>query len=309
MATLPTYDEMEAYAREAAAARGMDPDKFVRALKTEGLARNTWQSNVKKNGMREPSYGPMQLLVGDGKNFPRGLGNKMIDQTGIDPSDPANWRASIDFGADTVAKEGWSQWYGPKNAGLDRWYGVNKGAKPMGLTVNSTPDRLPMIDGPGDNTWNDMARANIDVRKNAGVDPANTEMVSTPAAVDRAVTPPATATLGDKIGTSLFGPDLASKLKTMSAPAIPATATAPAAPGGVLTQGLGLLSSIMAPKQAPQQSAPIQSTLPASEAGDAERAKGAAAMMAALIASKKKPPVPGQSPYGTTINSYPGFMV
>ena len=68
------YDEMVAYIRQAASKRGMDPDKVVRALKTEGLGRDIWQSNVRKNGVREPSYGPMQMLVGGkGTGFPEGL--------------------------------------------------------------------------------------------------------------------------------------------------------------------------------------------------------------------------------------------
>jgi len=231
-------------------------------------------------------------------------------ETGLDPTDPANVNAMTDFALDQASKDGWRQWYGAKNSGIDRWAGL-KNSKAMGLTINSAPyvePRLPMIDGPGDNTWNDMAHANMDVRKDMGIDPANTQIASNPVAVDKAVTPPTTATLGDKLGASLFGPELASKLKTMSQPAVPATATAPAAPAGILNQGLGLLSGIMAPKQAPQQSAPIQSTLPAAGAEDAERAKGAAAMMAALMASKR-PQKPGQDPLGMTINSYPGFMV
>lgn len=295
----PTVEEMEAYAREVAVARGMDPDKFVRALRTEGLARDTWQSNVMKNGMREPSFGPMQLLVGDGKNFPRGLGNQMIDETGIDPSDPDNWRAAMDYGADTVAKEGWRQWYGPKNSGLPNDYGLTAKSKPVGITLTSK--KLPMIDGPQDNTWASMAEANIP-RPLETVSVADQPVVAnvtpdaTPDANPNAVSP-TTPTLGDKIGTSLFGPDLAAKLKSWSAPATAATATTPAAPGGALTQGFGLLSSIMKPA-APtqQQSAPIQSTLPAAAAEDAARAQGSAQLMAQIMANRRKK-------QGLTLNS------
>lgn len=312
MAT-PTLAEREAYIRAAAIARGMDPDKVMRVARTEGHADGVWQSRVKKNGIQEPSFGDFQMLVGgDGTGFPEGLGNKFKNDTGLDPSDPSNYKAMTDYALDTASKEGWRQWYGPKNAGLDRWYGV-KGSKPKGLTINSEPwvdPRLPMIDGPGDNTWNDMAHANMDamppISRDAGVDPANPAMVSADPAQVPGTTINSTPTLGDRLGKSLFGDKLAGTLKSLSTPAVPATATTPAVPGGALTQGLGLLAGIMQPKQAPQQSAPIQSTLPASEAEDAERAKGAATLMAALMANKKRPT--GANPYGMSINSVPGMF-
>jgi hypothetical protein len=282
--TTPTVEEMEAYAREIATARGMDPDKFVRALRTEGLARGVWQSNVKKNGIREPSYGPMQLLVGGkGTGYPTGLGNKMIEETGIDPSDPANWKAAMDFGADTVAREGWRQWYGPQKAGLPLDYGLTANSKPLGLTLTSAK-KLPMIDGPQDNTWADMAAANAN--KNVPV------VAAPPVVADAAVEPTInkTPTLGDKIGTTLFGPSLAAKLKAASTPAVPATATTPATPGGSITQGLGLLSSIMSPKEpAQQQPVPqMQSSLPAVEAADAARSQGASQLMASILAARRQ---------------------
>lgn len=127
--------EVADYLRQAALARGMDPDKVLRAVMTEGGVSDPFQQSfAKKNGIREPSYGPLQLLIGgEGTGFPEGLGNRAL-AAGIDPR--KNWQAGVDFGLDTVAKEGWQQWYGPKNAGLDRWYGV-RGAKPVGTTINS----------------------------------------------------------------------------------------------------------------------------------------------------------------------------
>jgi hypothetical protein len=118
--------EVEAYIRQQAILRGMDPDRVVAAVNTEGGVRDPFrQAGYVKNGYREPSYGPMQLLVGgDGTGFPEGLGNKMIRETGVDPRQ--DWQAGIRYGLDTVKNEGWRQWYGPKNAGYDRWYGVNK---------------------------------------------------------------------------------------------------------------------------------------------------------------------------------------
>lgn len=116
---------MEAYIRQAATARGMDPDTAVRVARSEGLAPGVWQSRVKKNGAFEPSYGPFQMLVGDGTNFPKGMGNDFMAKTGLDPTDPKNANAMIDFALDRAKEGGWSPWYGAKKAGIERWQGIN----------------------------------------------------------------------------------------------------------------------------------------------------------------------------------------
>ena len=115
----------EAYIRESAKNRGIDPDIAVRVARSEGLAPGVWQSRVKKNGMYEPSFGPFQMLVGDGKNFPKGLGNDFMEKTGLDPRDPKNVNAMIDFALETAKRDGWRQWHGAKNTGIQRWAGIN----------------------------------------------------------------------------------------------------------------------------------------------------------------------------------------
>lgn len=126
--------QVEAYIREAARKRGIDPDVAVRAAKSEGLAPGVWQSNVNHPTRgREPSYGPYQLLVGGENGWPTGMGNAFMKETGLDPRDPANVLQTVDYALDVASREGWQQWYGPKHAGIGRWDGV-KGAKPAGLT-------------------------------------------------------------------------------------------------------------------------------------------------------------------------------
>lgn len=126
---LPSVGEMRQYIAQAAQARGIDPSVAIRVANSEGLAPNTWQSNVMKGGRREPSYGPFQMLVGGGETgFPEGLGNAFMQQTGLDPSDPANWQKSVDFALDTASKQGWGQWYGAKAAGIGNMQGINGGA-------------------------------------------------------------------------------------------------------------------------------------------------------------------------------------
>ncbi|WP_054312284.1 hypothetical protein [Mesorhizobium sp. 1M-11] len=128
---LPDMPTMESYIRQSAAQRGIDPDVAVRVARSEGLQRGTWQSNVTRNGAREPSYGPFQLLVGGkGTGFPEGVGNRFIDATGLDPADPANWQQGIDFALDTAGKHGWGQWYGSKAVGISPFQGIGARAAP-----------------------------------------------------------------------------------------------------------------------------------------------------------------------------------
>jgi hypothetical protein len=104
-AALPPEDEdVESYITEAATARGIPVEDALRVWSGEG--KGAWQSNFRRRGKRERSYGPYQLYM-DG-----GLGNKFQDETGLDPSDPSTWKQGVDYALDTAKKEGWKQWYG-----------------------------------------------------------------------------------------------------------------------------------------------------------------------------------------------------
>jgi hypothetical protein len=135
---------LENYIRQAAAARGIDPDIAVRVARSEGgLNDPIRQSLVMKNGRQEPSYGPFQLLVGGGETgFPEGLGNRAL-AAGIDPRNPADAYRGIDFALDTAAKTGWGQWYGAKAAGLDNFAGI--GGRPSGVSPTAP---MMVADGP-----------------------------------------------------------------------------------------------------------------------------------------------------------------
>jgi hypothetical protein len=88
-----------------------------------------------KNGLREPSFGPYQMLIGGGDTgFPEGLGNRAV-AAGIDPRNPDHWKRGIEFALNEAKRDGWRQWYGAKAAGIDRWDGINNRAgntRPMG---------------------------------------------------------------------------------------------------------------------------------------------------------------------------------
>lgn len=122
----PTVEGMTSYIREAAAARGIDPDVAVRVARSEGLAPGVWQSKViNKRGQRETSYGPFQLLVGGG------LGDKFQEIYGVSPEDRSTWRQQIDFALDQAAQGGWSPWYGAAKVGVGTRTGLER-ARPLG---------------------------------------------------------------------------------------------------------------------------------------------------------------------------------
>lgn len=125
---MPSVGEMRQYIAQAAKARNIDPGTAIRVANSEGLQPNTWQSNVMKGDLREPSFGPFQMLVGGGDTgFPTGLGNAFNEQTGLDASDPKNWKQAVDFALDTASKQGWGQWNGAKAAGIQPMQGINGG--------------------------------------------------------------------------------------------------------------------------------------------------------------------------------------
>jgi hypothetical protein len=123
---LPDIAVMEAYIRRAALARGIDPDTAVRVARSEGLAPGVWQAKANLAYGRERSYGPFQLHVAP-QGYRGGMGNDMIAQTGIDPSNPANWQAGIDFALNGAARNGWGAWYGAKKIGVTGMMGINGG--------------------------------------------------------------------------------------------------------------------------------------------------------------------------------------
>lgn len=100
----PDDDTVRSYITEAATTRGIPVDDALRVWEGEG--KGAWQSNFRRRGKREPSYGPYQLFTGGG------LGNAFMEETGLDPSDPATWKQGVDYALDTAKKEGWKQWYG-----------------------------------------------------------------------------------------------------------------------------------------------------------------------------------------------------
>jgi hypothetical protein len=271
-------NELEEYIRASALKRGLDPDKMIRALQTEGGIKDPFRhGEYTKNGEKEPSYGPFQLLVGKGsQNFSTGLGDKMIEETGRDPR--TDWKAGIDYGMDTVAREGWKQWYGPRKAGLPNNYGLTMASSPVGADALRTA------------VANDTTQTPVDGMAPKLPPPINVDGDSPVPAVK----PP---TLGDQLGTAIFGDDLSAKLKALSAPA---TATSPAGPLGNLTGLAGAFTGNKNIEQANQLSmTPPPQLIAESNSEDQARMQGAQQLMASILAARKKPPTAGMTLYNS----------
>lgn len=120
---------VEDYVRKAFAAQGIDPNVAVKVWKQESGSGKFWQSVQRnKQGVREPSYGDFQFLKGGkGTGFGLGVGNDFMRDTGLDPADPANRFAMIDYAAQRVRQRGWGEWAGAKAQGITGFMGVGKG--------------------------------------------------------------------------------------------------------------------------------------------------------------------------------------
>lgn len=140
-------DEITKYIMDAAQKRGIDPDTAVNVAKSEGLGTD-WQSNVVKDGQREPSYGEFQLYTGGG------MGNDFEKATGLKASDENNRYKMIDFALDQAKEKGWSPWYGARKAGITGMMGIDGAPTPerarfdalvaekrgMPMSMGSAPD-------------------------------------------------------------------------------------------------------------------------------------------------------------------------
>jgi hypothetical protein len=143
------------FIKQYSSAIGIDPDIALRVARSEGLGKGIWQSNAFSNGVREPSFGPFQLLKGGkGTGFGTGLGNKFMAQTGLDPADPANWQQSTAFALDQAKANGWGAWYGAKGQGITGFMGIDQSAsKAVGaldkLTASSVDTATSLSSGLG----------------------------------------------------------------------------------------------------------------------------------------------------------------
>ena len=110
---------MEPYIRQVAAKYGIDPDTAMKVAKSEGL--KDFSGDNGKSG------GAFQLYTGGG------LGNEFQKATGLDPLDPKNEKATIDYALQHAAKNGWGPWYGAAKVGVTGMQGI--GNQPQAAPV------------------------------------------------------------------------------------------------------------------------------------------------------------------------------
>jgi hypothetical protein len=110
---------LEGYIRERATAYGHDPNTAVEVAKSEGL-----RDPVGDHGQ---SHGAFQLYKGGG------LGNEFQKETGLDPADPKNEKATIDWAMKNLGRTGWGPYHGANRVGIGRWEGIGGGSTAGGV--------------------------------------------------------------------------------------------------------------------------------------------------------------------------------
>jgi Phage-related minor tail protein len=119
-------DEPAAYLRQAALARGIDPEQVARVMQAEGPggwgAVGTFPTGT--------SYGPLQLHYAGGTQPTAGMGDVFTQLTGIDlrinQSIEAH-KAAIDFALDRLSETGdYREWYGADPALGSRFTAVSR---------------------------------------------------------------------------------------------------------------------------------------------------------------------------------------
>lgn len=105
--------EKEAFIRATAAADGIDPSIAMAVARKEGFNQFSGDNGA--------SFGAFQLHVTPGGHA---VGDQFKKDTGLDPSDPANERATIDYALSWAKKHGWSQFFGAARAGVGAHQGI-----------------------------------------------------------------------------------------------------------------------------------------------------------------------------------------
>lgn len=125
---------LSGYIRETAKKHGVDPEIALKVAKSEGL--RDFSGDGGKSG------GAFQLYTGGG------LGNKFKKETGLDPLDPKNEKATIDYALQEAAKGGWGPWYGAAKVGVGKWDGIGgAGAQAAAGTEPATIDPSDKVKG------------------------------------------------------------------------------------------------------------------------------------------------------------------
>lgn len=209
-APIDASTDIAAYIKDAATARGIDPQIALRVAKSEGGFGNPVQQSyaIRKDGSRETSYGPFQLLIGGG------LGDQAL-KAGIDPRDPNQWKQGVDFALDQVRKGGWAPWYGAQKQGITGMMGVGDLPSPAPTKPVETASIQPQ-------TASDAIAAYAPTSgglsaKPAPTLPAPTTIAAAPTVASVPSVAPAPVS-GVQVAQDMSGPVLANAMKVLSDP-------------------------------------------------------------------------------------------
>jgi hypothetical protein len=120
--------EYEAFIRDAAQKRGIDPDIAVRVANSEGGVTEPARRGTFETGS---SWWAFQLHYG-GAGYEHygdvaGMGNGFTTLTGWQPGDPKAWRDATRYALNRAKASGWGAWYGAAHLGISRWQGIDRG--------------------------------------------------------------------------------------------------------------------------------------------------------------------------------------
>jgi hypothetical protein len=111
------------FIEQTAAKYGIDPPTAVKVASSEGLGAPAGPS-----GDGGTSGNAFQLHVTPGGKG-NAVGDQFMAQTGLNPLDPNNEKATIDFALRHASQNGWGAWSGAKNAGIAPFQGI--GGRPQ----------------------------------------------------------------------------------------------------------------------------------------------------------------------------------
>ena len=102
--------------RQTAQKYGIDPDTAVAVARSEGLANPHGDLDAQGN---PTSFSAFQL-----HKAPGAMGADFQRDTGLDPADPKNEPAAIDYALHRASQEGWSAFHGAARAGIGERQGI-----------------------------------------------------------------------------------------------------------------------------------------------------------------------------------------
>src|SRR5262252_7174445 len=124
-------DEGEAFIRDEAALRGIDPQVACDVATSEGgtaapglvgqfpTGTSFWQYQLHFGGPDYPQFGePGQSVAG--------MGNDFAALTGWAPGDPDAWRDACRYALNRAKEDGWGAWYGAAAIGITGYDGIDQ---------------------------------------------------------------------------------------------------------------------------------------------------------------------------------------